>query len=428
MNFLEDAILYPDAEHLLLLKILIAILTFIYFTFAGVFTGCASLSVIFNILNRRESNQLHLRFSEDVIRFITASKSTIFLLGILPLFTMAFTYAQIYQGTPFEIAQYFLVITFFTFWGFFFTYIYKHLLEKQQNLVVQIGVGLLAIGLFVLAFFILSNTMSLQMKPEKWAHVQAVVPIFIYENVIPRFLLLTTYVFALTGAAILFFFSWPDKKKIPDEEYARFIKKFSAVLSLIFILLQPIFVIWSMMTFPEIARSRAVFTFWGISLVLMFSIAILLYSILTRKDNKYFAVTFILFLASFLTITIADQIASGNASYETSRVLIARAEEIHQNIITEREERIAASMKIDGALVFANVCSACHKFDQKVVGPPLNTVKEKYLNDVEALNAFILNPVKVRPDYPPMPKQAMNKFEIAAVADYLLEQWKSGSN
>jgi len=422
MDFFE--ILYPDAEHFLLLKILIAILTFIYFTYVAVFTGSASLSLVFNILDKRESNSMFRRFSNDLIQFVTASKSVIFLLGILPLFTLAFTYAQIYQGTPFEIVKYFLVITIFTFLGFVVIFIYKSFLEKQKNILFQILSGLAGIGLFVTAFFILSNTISLQLKPEKWAFVDYFVPIFIYENVIPRFLLLTVYVFSITGASILFFFfSWPDRKEIEGLEYATFVKKFSAIISLVFTLLQPILIIWNLKTFPEVAKSSAVFTSLFISLFLMLVIALLLYSIITRSDKKYIPATFVLFLASFLTITISDQIAGETASYDKTQLLIAKADEIHKKVTEAREERIAASMQFDGSEVFTNICSACHKFDEKVVGPPLNTVKEKYQSDFEGLQGFILNPEKVNPAYPPMPNQALNRFQAKAVAEYLFEQW-----
>lgn len=422
MDFLE--ILYPDAEHFLLLKILIAILTFIYFTYVAVFTGSTSLSILFNILDKRESNSLFRRFSNDLAQFVTTSKNVVFSLGILPLFTLAFTYAQIYQGTPFKIVQYFLIITLITFHGFIFTFIYKSFLEKKIHVLFQIMPGLIAVGLFVISYFILSNTISLQILPEKWAFIQYPVPIFVYENVIPRFLLLTVYVFAITGASILFFFfSWPDRKEIEGLEYAKFVKKFSAIISLVFILLQPVLVIWNLKTFPEVAKSSAVFTSLFISLFLMLVIALLLYSIIIRSDIKYIPATFILFLASFLTITISDQIAGEAASYDKTQVLISKADEIYKKVIEAREERIAASMQFDGSEVFTNICSACHKFDEKVVGPPLNTVKEKYQNDFEGLQGFLLNPVKVNPAYPPMPNQALNRFQAKAATEYLFEKW-----
>ena len=72
--------------------------------------------------------------------------------------------------------------------------------------------------------------------------------------------------------------------------------------------------------------------------------------------------------------------------------------------------------------MFEQHCTACHRFDRRVVGPPLNEVVPKYREDIDALKEFIRNPVKKNPDYPAMPKLALTEEEIAAVAAYLLEQ------
>jgi mono/diheme cytochrome c family protein len=86
----------------------------------------------------------------------------------------------------------------------------------------------------------------------------------------------------------------------------------------------------------------------------------------------------------------------------------------------EKEEPASA-----GKGVFEQHCTACHRFDRRVVGPPLNEVVPKYRGDIDALKSFISNPVKKNPDYPAMPKLALTEEEIAAVAAYLLEQTAS---
>jgi cytochrome c551/c552 len=74
--------------------------------------------------------------------------------------------------------------------------------------------------------------------------------------------------------------------------------------------------------------------------------------------------------------------------------------------------------------VFDRVCGVCHRFDRKVVGPPLDAVVPKYRADPAALKAFLRNPVKKDPKYPAMPKPAINETELDAVAAWLLEQAK----
>jgi cytochrome c len=79
-----------------------------------------------------------------------------------------------------------------------------------------------------------------------------------------------------------------------------------------------------------------------------------------------------------------------------------------------------------GKKVFDTVCSVCHRFDARIVGPPLNEVVPKYKGNVAKLKAFIGNPVKVNPAYPAMPKPAIKEDEVDAVARYLLSKVKGG--
>jgi mono/diheme cytochrome c family protein len=82
----------------------------------------------------------------------------------------------------------------------------------------------------------------------------------------------------------------------------------------------------------------------------------------------------------------------------------------------------AAGKLAAGKAVLDRVCSLCHRFDVRLVGPPFNETVPKYAKDPEALKAFIRNPVKKNPGYPPMPKPAVSETEIDAVAAYLIEK------
>jgi len=76
----------------------------------------------------------------------------------------------------------------------------------------------------------------------------------------------------------------------------------------------------------------------------------------------------------------------------------------------------------EGKAVFERVCATCHRFDEKLVGPPLASVVPKYRRQIEELKEFIRNPVKKDPAYPAMPKLQLSEAEIDAVAGYLLER------
>ncbi len=83
-------------------------------------------------------------------------------------------------------------------------------------------------------------------------------------------------------------------------------------------------------------------------------------------------------------------------------------------------DRYATAVEM-GSGVFEKRCSGCHSFDSRVVGPPLHEVLPKYRNNLDGLRGFIGKPVKVNPDYPPMPEQGLTDEEIESVASYVLD-------
>ena len=74
--------------------------------------------------------------------------------------------------------------------------------------------------------------------------------------------------------------------------------------------------------------------------------------------------------------------------------------------------------------VYKRICSSCHRFDQKIVGPPYITVLPKYENDIQKLIEFVSHPQKVNPDYPTMPNLGLKITEIEAVAGYLIKTYQ----
>jgi cytochrome c len=92
------------------------------------------------------------------------------------------------------------------------------------------------------------------------------------------------------------------------------------------------------------------------------------------------------------------------------------------------EENLLASAgrtvrEINGEEIYKSKCVACHQFDTKLVGPPHKEVLKKYENRKEDMVKFILNPIKVDPNYPPMPNQGLKPKEAEAVVKYMFEHY-----
>jgi cytochrome c len=79
---------------------------------------------------------------------------------------------------------------------------------------------------------------------------------------------------------------------------------------------------------------------------------------------------------------------------------------------------------ISGEQIFKNICSSCHSFDHKIVGPPYEQTLPKYEGHVDQLIAFIRNPVKKNPGYPPMPNPGLSPVEADSIAHYIMATYK----
>ncbi len=74
-----------------------------------------------------------------------------------------------------------------------------------------------------------------------------------------------------------------------------------------------------------------------------------------------------------------------------------------------------------GKAVYFAICSGCHAYNVRLVGPPTEVIQALYLDDPQGIADYVANPVKKRPDYPEMPPQAhLDEATRLAVATYML--------
>ena len=141
----------------------------------------------------------------------------------------------------------------------------------------------------------------------------------------------------------------------------------------------------------------------------------------TIRKNKYNTVTysFYILLIIFSLITVKDQNAFGLATKPQLAKLAFEFEQEQANLETGEE----SNSGIDGKAIYESKCMACHAFDQKLVGPPHKEVMAKYKTNKAGMVKFILNPTKVRPDYPNMPAQGLKPKEAQAVVDFMFKEF-----
>jgi cytochrome c len=179
---------------------------------------------------------------------------------------------------------------------------------------------------------------------------------------------------------------------------------------------------------PVTGLSTEVFVMAATVPILALAVFALLYLLPGKEEGRPGDRVSALFVLMFLAVVLCDQAVAGNAYQGLSAPpgpLAAETVSKEKKAAEKPAGGDAAALE-KGKKVFDTVCSVCHRFDTKVVGPPLNEVVPKYKGNVGKLKAFLRDPVKVNPALPAMPKPAIKEDEVDAVARYLLSKVKGG--
>lgn len=85
--------------------------------------------------------------------------------------------------------------------------------------------------------------------------------------------------------------------------------------------------------------------------------------------------------------------------------------------------QIAAAER--GKQVYFAICSGCHAYNVRLIGPPTEVIQALYLENPQGIAEYIARPEKKRPDYPEMPPQGyLDEPTRRAVAEYMLSVTK----
>jgi cytochrome c551/c552 len=229
---------------------------------------------------------------------------------------------------------------------------------------------------------------------------------------------------ATTGCGILFFFfNWAGREPVTDKDYAKLLKNFGAGLAIAALFLMPVMLFFYLVTTPILAMSGQIYALACIVTGILFIIFTLLYFNFIGDRARFGGTTFVLFLVVFLLFAVGDQLTLVNATREHTAQLVTEWEEADARRLLEQEAKMEASVKPDpvrGEEVFKTICSTCHRMDERLVGPPLNTVLPKYAGNPDEMVKFVTNPVKKNPDYPPMPNPGLSLVDAKSVVAYLL--------
>lgn len=449
MDFLDNLVIPATTQHLNLLKVILVLSMLIFLPFYGMLLGGTAFSVIFNAYGRKIKNKLFVRFAKDIIDKLAVNRFVGVGLGVIPMLAITFCYAQLlFEVKVISVSLLFVGVLFLAVAvTFVYTYqntfqiellietfkdisgIPKHELETKipedisdyefDLMNTNSNSGLYAFLLLLVTGIFFSGGVSIALFSDKYQDFQNIAQMFLSSATLLNFLFLLVLSATVTGCAILFFFfHWQGGLHDMDPDYSNFVKKIAGNIAFTGAALLPIFLLLSFISIPNIALSGSVFAYTALAFLTILLLCNFLYAVIKNSDMKYIGAAFYVLILSFGLIIMKNQSAFGTASFKHFAEINLKAEELEK----EKKSKTLNTTGVNGEEIFTRICSACHKFDVKLVGPPYNQTVPTFNGDVKKLSAFIQNPYKVFAEYPPMPNPGLKPKEADAVAQYLIDR------
>ena len=444
MEFLDKAILPQSAHHMVLIKYLIVVAFVLLIPYLSLLLGNLAYSLYFRKRAIRENNENFYKLSEDMIEMITFNKSVAFALGIVPMLSAMFGFAQLLNQTSASVHGYLFISLLFLINALLLIYSYKNgfmfkikisddssnlsdieknRITKQERAAKIFGKsGKYGISLLLISIYIFCGAIQLSFDTERWQSVGNIGEMVFSFNALISFAQFVISAFLITSAMILYrYFRTNSEGTNFNDEFKSYIRDFVLIRGLLATVLLLAFVVLTVMMRTKSSLSFGVFGYTVVALCLILIVSSLFYLMLKESSTKYNSSVIFLVILTVFVLIIRDQY-SFDVSTKKQFAVLAANYDAYQAKINEQLGIGGAAMS--GADIYNGRCIACHTFDKKIVGPPYNSTMPKYEGKKDLLVKFIMNPVKVNPDYPAMPSQGLKPKEAEAVAEYLLTTYK----
>ncbi len=440
MDFFNSLVIPQSADHIKLLHYMLILILFLFIPFVSLIFGGTILSLFYRRKGYNESSSLYLRFSKDVIEVVTINKSMGIILGIVPLMTAILIFVQLLHAANASISVYLIWAFVLASIGIVLIYSYRYSLSfntifdsmqeyapkneeiydefkkfRKGSIDVSNKTGILGICLLFAGMWFFTAGVTFATYPGDWGQ-GSILSILFSGKVLARFISFIIGSFGVTGGFLFFrFFFWEGGRKQVDDSYKNFIRKTALTVSFASMVLLPLFLLVDVFLLPAVAVSGGVFSYSIVTVLLIFLALHLLYSMVKYSNTRYSGSLFFVILLIILSATVKDELAMSNATEVQSLILSAKFETYMNGL--KGVSATAVTVRT-GEQIYQTVCSACHRFDKVVVGPAYDDVLPQFEGKKDELVAFIRNPVKVNPKFPPMPNPGLSLAEAKNIADY----------
>ncbi len=443
MDLLDKLVLPQSAEHIELLHYMLILVLALFVPFISIIFGGTFASIHYGKKFRKTNTLYYKKFSKDIIEYVTVNNNIAIILVLVPLLTAILIFTQLLHNVQIQTVSFlalsfaFLIVALFM----IYTYRYSMMLSNVITSVNSSSIGdkdteedyhkikatsshlsltygksglvLLFIGIW---FYVAAITSAATFT--SW-NFPGFITALAAPKVLLNLLIFIAFAFTLTNAAILFIhLYWKDFKKDEDASYTKFVKNTASKSGLKASIVLPILIAINLFSFPETNLSGSIFVYAVVSILLIFLAYHFFYMIQIKNDYRFGSMIFFILIFAVVAFIIKDQKAMTNATKNQSLVLSTEYNKILAGLKGEGTAAV-----LSGKEIYDVRCAGCHKFEQKLVGPAHFDVLPKYVGKQAQLVAFIRNPVKVNPAYPPMPNPGLKPQEADAVAKYLLDEF-----
>ncbi len=446
MDFLDQSVLPQSSQHLVLIRYLLVLSYLIFIPYVSLLFGSLSFSLFFKYRWEKKGSAEDKKFSKSVIDLITSGRGAAIALGIVPLLSSSLGYAQLLHKSGLVVPGFLFLSSILLLISLLLIYTYKYTFHLKdifsyagkerkketgieddiENYSVKAGLlhkksGFYGMVFLVTSLYLYFGALELASDSSRWTDWNGLVGILFSLPALISFIQFIAGSFMITAAFLLYKHYRPNSEAAPQPEiYSALIRSISLNTGLISSVIFALLFTAGILIHPVNSLSFEFFIASTSALILILFTSILYYSMLKESVVKYSSVLIYVILFIFALSVVKDQFAFSTASKYQTAVLDAE----YQAHIKALEEASGTAAPINGADIYNGRCIACHNFDKKIVGPPYNQTMPKYEGKKDLLVKFILNPVKVNPDYPAMPNQGLKPKEAEAVADFLLSTYK----
>lgn len=445
MNFFDKLVLPQSTEHTILLHYIAIMLQFLFLPFFSLLIAGTILSIFIRQKAGKTGDVRYLRFASELIEITVLNKSMIIILGLVPVVALIMLYAQLLHTMPVETVAYLLIALIFLTCSVIAIYSYRSAFQ-YSNIFKDISTadlqkaganfsvdsisstkklsaqaGLWGTLLLLISTFLFISGLYIAGQPAYWGEGADIISLVTSPGVILKWLQFISFSFIVTASVMLFvYFAW-EKGRLKDEgEYAEFVKEKLFKVLIFSGILQPLLIAGVFTFYSESALSNPVFLFIMIMILAFFAAFHFFYDMYKNNNLNHTIAFLAMVLVTLYSGTIAEQLAVKNSTVKNAVLMNV----VFEESVKDLEKLTASAGGLTGEEIFAQKCIACHKYDQKVVGPAYNDVLPKYEGKMADLVEFVKNPKKVDPAFPPMPNQGLKPQEAKAVAKYIMENYK----